>query len=163
MATEFDITDPIPYPLSNPAGVTNFSATGVAYDVALNGYPFFLGASDETPYRRVTAQYRKQPAPSEGGNLLAILIDVKRSYLKLEDEDKIILRMRYYDNNTLQAATSPLWMPTPLPLHGQSNAWMHKMHLGLEPFRLRPCRSVVGYQIAALDGEVQVYLGNLTE
>ena len=60
MATEFDITDPIPYPLSNPAGVTNFSATGVAYDVALNGYPFFLGASDETPYRRVTAQYRKQ-------------------------------------------------------------------------------------------------------
>ena len=60
MATQFDITDPIPYPLSNPAGVTNFSATGVAYDVALNGYPFFLGASDETPYRRVTAQYRKQ-------------------------------------------------------------------------------------------------------
>jgi RNA polymerase sigma factor (sigma-70 family) len=45
---------------------------------------------------------RKQPAPSEGGNLLAILIDVKRSYLKLEEEDKIILRMRYYDNNTLQ-------------------------------------------------------------
>ena len=47
-------------------------------------------------------QPRKQPAPSEGGNLLAILIDVKRSYLKLEEEDKIILRMRYYDNNTLQ-------------------------------------------------------------
>jgi len=45
---------------------------------------------------------RKQPAPSEGGNLLAILIDVKRSYLKLEEEDKILLRMRYYDNNTLQ-------------------------------------------------------------
>jgi hypothetical protein len=60
MATEFDITEPLPYPLSNPAGVTNFSATGVDYDVALNGYPFFLGASDETPYRRVTAQYRKQ-------------------------------------------------------------------------------------------------------
>jgi len=60
MATEFDITDPIPYPLSNPAGVTNFSATGVDYDVALGGYPFFIGASDETPYRRVTAQYRKQ-------------------------------------------------------------------------------------------------------
>ena len=47
-------------------------------------------------------QPRKQPAPSEGGNLLAILIDVKKSYLKLEEEDKIILRMRYYDNNTLQ-------------------------------------------------------------
>jgi len=47
-------------------------------------------------------QPRKQPAPSEGGNLLAILIDVKKSYLKLEEEDKVILRMRYYDNNTLQ-------------------------------------------------------------
>jgi len=47
-------------------------------------------------------QPRKQPAPSEGGNLLAILIDVKKSYLKLEGEDKVILRMRYYDNNTLQ-------------------------------------------------------------
>jgi len=47
-------------------------------------------------------QPRKQPAPSEGGNLLAILIDVKKSYLKLEEEDKTILRMRYYDNNTLQ-------------------------------------------------------------
>jgi len=47
-------------------------------------------------------QPRKQPAPAEGGNLLAILIDVKKSYLKLEEEDKTILRMRYYDNNTLQ-------------------------------------------------------------
>lgn len=47
-------------------------------------------------------QPRKQSAPAEGGNLLAILIDVKRSYLKLEEEDKTILRMRYYDNQTLQ-------------------------------------------------------------
>ena len=47
-------------------------------------------------------QPRKQSTPAEGGNLLAILIDVKRSYLKLEEEDKILLRMRYYDNNTLQ-------------------------------------------------------------
>ena len=60
MATEFDITDPIPYPLSNPAGATNFSATGVAYDVAFASNPFFIGASDDAPYRRVTAQYRKQ-------------------------------------------------------------------------------------------------------
>ena len=47
-------------------------------------------------------QPRKQSTPAEGGNLLAILIDVKKSYLKLEEEDKTILRMRYYDNNTLQ-------------------------------------------------------------
>jgi RNA polymerase sigma factor (sigma-70 family) len=47
-------------------------------------------------------QPRKQSTPAEGGNLLAILIDVKRSYLKLEEDDKVLLRMRYYDNNTLQ-------------------------------------------------------------
>lgn len=47
-------------------------------------------------------QPRKQSTPAEGGNLLTILIDVKRSYLKLEEDDKVLLRMRYYDNNTLQ-------------------------------------------------------------
>jgi hypothetical protein len=55
-----DITEPIVYTLSNPAGSTNYQATGVAYDVAINGLPFFLAASDDSPYRRVTAQYRKQ-------------------------------------------------------------------------------------------------------
>jgi hypothetical protein len=55
-----DITEGIPYVLSNPAGSTNYQATGVAYDVAINGLPFFVAASDDSPYRRVTAQYRKQ-------------------------------------------------------------------------------------------------------
>ena len=55
-----DITEGIPYVLSNPSGATNFSATGEAYDVAIAGLPFFIGATDESPYRRVTAQYRKQ-------------------------------------------------------------------------------------------------------
>lgn len=47
-------------------------------------------------------QPRKQSTPAEGGNLLAILIDIKKSYLKLEQEDKTILQMRYHDNLTLQ-------------------------------------------------------------
>jgi hypothetical protein len=55
-----DITEPIPYVLSNPAGSTNYSATGEAYDVAIGGLPFFLLNSDDAPDRRVTAQYRKQ-------------------------------------------------------------------------------------------------------
>lgn len=55
-----DITEGIPYVLSNPAGATSYSSTGEAYDVAFAGLPFFLAASDDTPYRRVTAQYRKQ-------------------------------------------------------------------------------------------------------
>jgi hypothetical protein len=55
-----DITEGIPYVLSNPAGATSYSSTGEAYDVAFAGLPFFLAASDDTPYRRVTAEYRKQ-------------------------------------------------------------------------------------------------------
>jgi hypothetical protein len=60
MAYGSDITERIPVPLSNPAGSTNYSATGVAYDIAIAGQPFFVNASDDAPYRRVTAQYRKQ-------------------------------------------------------------------------------------------------------
>jgi len=55
-----DITEGLPYVLSNPAGSTAYTPTGPAYDVAFSGLPFFLAASDEQPYRRVTAQYRKQ-------------------------------------------------------------------------------------------------------
>ena len=55
-----DITDAIPYPLSNPSGSQSYAATGIAYDVAFGGLPFFLTTSDENVYRRQTAQYRKQ-------------------------------------------------------------------------------------------------------
>ena len=60
MAFGSDITEGVPYVLSNPAGATNYSATGVNYDMAIAGLPFFIGATDDSPYRRVTAQYRKQ-------------------------------------------------------------------------------------------------------
>jgi len=59
MAYGDDITDAIPYPLSNPAGTQSFATTGIAYDVSFGGLPFFLTTNDESPYRRVTAQYRK--------------------------------------------------------------------------------------------------------
>jgi hypothetical protein len=42
-----DITEGIPYVLSNPSGATNFSSTGEAYDVAIAGLPFFLMNSDD--------------------------------------------------------------------------------------------------------------------
>jgi len=60
MAYGSDVTEPIPYNLSNPAGATNYSATGVNYDMAIAGQPFFIAASDDSPYRRVTAKYRKE-------------------------------------------------------------------------------------------------------
>ena len=55
-----DITEGIPYPLSNPVNNQTFALTGVAYDISIAGQPFFMETSDDTPYRRVTAQYRKQ-------------------------------------------------------------------------------------------------------
>jgi hypothetical protein len=55
-----DITEGIPYVLSNPVNNQTFALTGVAYDISIAGQPFFLQTDDETPYRRVTAQYRKQ-------------------------------------------------------------------------------------------------------
>jgi hypothetical protein len=55
-----DITEGIPYVLSNPSGSTTYALTGEAFDVAIAGNPFFLMTSDDAPYRRVTAQYRKQ-------------------------------------------------------------------------------------------------------
>ncbi len=57
---DFDITEGIPYTLSNPSTISVYTPSGVAYDIAINGQPFFSGTSDESPYRRVTAQYRKQ-------------------------------------------------------------------------------------------------------
>lgn len=59
MAYGSDITEGLPYNLSNPVGATSFSSTGEAYDVSINALPFFMATKDETPYRRQTAQYRK--------------------------------------------------------------------------------------------------------
>jgi len=45
---------------------------------------------------------RKPSAPSEGGNLLATLIDIKKSYELLDEDEQKILRLRYHENYTLQ-------------------------------------------------------------
>ena len=45
---------------------------------------------------------KKPSAPAEGGNLLAMLVDIKKGYEKLEKEEQDILRLRYYENHTLQ-------------------------------------------------------------
>ena len=47
-------------------------------------------------------QPRKPSAPAEGGNLLAILIDIKKAYLQLDVVDKDILIKRYHEGFTLE-------------------------------------------------------------
>lgn len=47
-------------------------------------------------------QPKGKSSPAEGGNLLATLIDIKRGYLKLEEEEQTLLRLRHHENATLQ-------------------------------------------------------------
>lgn len=48
-------------PIGQPATAGNtYINTSNAYDCALAGLPFFFGISDKFPYKRETAQYRKQ-------------------------------------------------------------------------------------------------------
>jgi DNA-directed RNA polymerase specialized sigma24 family protein len=47
-------------------------------------------------------QPKGKSSPSEGGNLLATLIDTKRCFLKLDIEDQNILRLRHFDSLTLK-------------------------------------------------------------
>lgn len=55
-----DITEGLPFVLSNPVGAISYSANAESYDIAINDMPFFLNTGDEFPYGRQTAQYRKQ-------------------------------------------------------------------------------------------------------
>jgi DNA-directed RNA polymerase specialized sigma24 family protein len=41
-------------------------------------------------------------SPAESGNLLATLIDIKRGYLRLDQDDQTLLRLRHHENFTLQ-------------------------------------------------------------
>lgn len=60
MAYGNDVTEGLPYVLSNPVAANNYNIAEESYDIAIDALPFFLNTSDEFPYRRYTAQYRKQ-------------------------------------------------------------------------------------------------------
>lgn len=47
-------------------------------------------------------QPKGKSSPAEGGNLLAMLIDMKKAYLLLEVGDQTLLRLRYFESFTLQ-------------------------------------------------------------
>jgi RNA polymerase sigma factor (sigma-70 family) len=46
-------------------------------------------------------QPKGSSSPAEGGNLLAMLLDIKKCYQKLDEEDQRILVLRYHENLTL--------------------------------------------------------------
>ena len=59
MTTPHDITEEFQYDISYQAGASSFELTDVAYDIAFNNVPFILKADNQNPYRRETAQYKK--------------------------------------------------------------------------------------------------------
>ena len=59
MAYGDNITEKIPVTIGNPTNNQIYAGTGVAYDISIGNQPFFLLNDDNTPYRRATAQYRK--------------------------------------------------------------------------------------------------------
>lgn len=59
MTVSNDITEEFQYDVSYTASGTNFDLTDVAYDVSLANIPFILKVDNQNPYRRETAQYKK--------------------------------------------------------------------------------------------------------
>ena len=53
-------------------------------------------------------QPKGKSSPAEGGNLLAMLIDMKKAYLELEAEDQMLLRLRHHESLTLQQIAGQL-------------------------------------------------------
>ena len=88
----------------------------VYYDSAKIGplIPFVIAAViDGTVLEQVQqmvqdGQPKGKSSPAEGGNLLATLIDIKRSYLKLDIEDQTLLRLRHHESFTLQQIAAHL-------------------------------------------------------
>jgi hypothetical protein len=64
-----DITDNIPLNVGNPGTSGFWTNNAEDYDIAVGGLPFMLAPTDQTPYQRETAPYRKDQfdAASEPG------------------------------------------------------------------------------------------------
>jgi hypothetical protein len=65
-----DITEDIPFDLALPSTEITFDLTDTAYDVVIDDLPFIVKVSNQDPYRRETAPYKKDqfdnsPEPGE--------------------------------------------------------------------------------------------------
>jgi hypothetical protein len=66
----YDITEGVPYDISIPSTEPIFNLTDTAYDVVIDDLPFIVKVSNQDPYRRETAPYKKDqfdnsPEPGE--------------------------------------------------------------------------------------------------
>jgi len=66
----YDISEDTPYDISIPSTEAVFELTDTAYDVVIDDLPFIVKVSNQDPYRRETAPYKKEqfdnsPEPGE--------------------------------------------------------------------------------------------------
>lgn len=54
-----DITDGTPFDLTSSIPDTTFTGTNTAYDLTIDDVPFIVSVNNQNPYRRETAQYKK--------------------------------------------------------------------------------------------------------
>lgn len=90
--TGYKINDEVYYDTVTIAQLLPFVIKSFVNDTSLEQSQILV--NDGTP--------KKPSTPAEGGNLLAMLVDIKQAYEKLDDEEKQILQLRYYHNVTLQ-------------------------------------------------------------
>ncbi len=92
MKSGYQVNDETYYDTVTIAQLLPFVIKSFVLDTALEQSQVLV--NDGTP--------KKPSAPAEGGNLLAMLVDIKKGYEKLDKEEQDILRLRYYENHTLQ-------------------------------------------------------------
>lgn len=88
----YQVNDEVYYDTVTIAQLLPFVIKSHINDTALEQSQILI--NDGTP--------RKPSAPAEGGNLLAMLVDIKKAFEKLEKEDQDVLTLRYHENQTLQ-------------------------------------------------------------
>lgn len=60
MTVNNDITEDFQYDISYTSQSASFQLTDIAYDLSINNIPFILKIDNQNPYRRETAQYKKE-------------------------------------------------------------------------------------------------------
>ena len=56
----YDITEDAPIDLAVPSTESTFELTDTAYDIVIDDLPFIVKVSNQDPYRRETAPYKKE-------------------------------------------------------------------------------------------------------
>ena len=56
----YDITEDVPIDLAVPSTESTFELTNTAYDIVIDDLPFIVKVSNQDPYRRETAPYKKE-------------------------------------------------------------------------------------------------------